>query len=536
MSAATSPAREPPLSDTAPKISLVPKWLGNPAAATLGLIAIAAVLRIVFGLSLGLGIDEAYAVATGRVFDWSYLDHPPLSWWMASASARLFGSEAALAVRLPFILLFAGTSWLMYRLTASLYGGAAGFFAVLLINLVPALGVTDGTFVLPDGPLVAAMLGGAICLRHALLGPAERAGLWWVAAGFCAGLALLSKYHGIFLLAGAGLFLVTSAPHRGWFLSPWPYLGAAIAAVMFAPVIVWNMDHQWASFTFQGGRAGISRFRPWLPLIVLGGQALFLTPWIWLPLTIRAWTALRKGPSEAGSWLLLCLAAGPILTFTLLPVVTGNQGLFHWAMPGYLLLFPLLGEAAARRLQDGDARTRRWLRNSAIATPALLAVVIAMALLPWPGLPYGKRDGSDDPLIETLEWANLPKVLAENGIANRPDVFVATERWHEAGRADYALRGALPVTCLCDDARGYAFKAPLARFIGGTALLIVPESRARDVEARFGRYFSSMERWEDVNVDHAGKRAYRLAIFIGWDFHPSRAFASLDGALVSVQP
>ena len=510
-----------------------PLWPRNPASAALILIAVATLLRLVFGASLGLGIDETYAVATSRVFQWSYLDHPPLSWWMAAASASLFGSEAPLVVRLPFIALFCLTSWLMYRLTADLFGPRAGFFAVLLVNLAPALGVTDASFVLPDGPLVAALLGGAICLQRALLTQTPRAGLWWLAAGICAGLALLSKYHGIFLLAGAGLFLLTSAPHRRWFLSPWPYLGILIAVAMFTPVLVWNAQNDWASFAFQGGRAGVTRFRPWLPLVVIGGQALFLTPWIWLPLVVRAWGAIRKGPSESSSWLLLCLAAGPILTFTLLPGVTGNQGLFHWAMPGYLMLFPLLGEAVARRLAAHDRRTFRWARNSAIATPALLGVVIAIALLPWPGLPYGKRDGSDDPLIETLEWSNLPKVLARNDVLGREGVFVATERWHEAGRADYALRGAMPVTCLCTDARGYAFKAPLNRFIGGTAILVIPENRAREVGERFGRYFASMERWDDVVVEHAGQRAYRLAVFIGWDFHPSRAFAQLESGKFS---
>ena len=77
----------------------------------------------------------------------------------------------------------------------------------------------------------------------------------WIVAGVFAGLAMLSKYHGVFVLAGTFLFLLTSPPHRKWLLRPGPYVGAAIAIAMFAPVIIWNREHGWTSFVFQGTRA-----------------------------------------------------------------------------------------------------------------------------------------------------------------------------------------------------------------------------------------------------------------------------------------
>jgi hypothetical protein len=492
--------------------------LTDPARAVAVLIIVSTVLRIVFALALGLGIDEAYTVATARVFQWSYLDHPPVAWWMASAAAQFFHSEAALAVRAPFIALFALSTWLMYRLAALAFDKRAGFYAALLFNLAPALGVTDGTFVLPDGPLVAAMLGGAICLMRATAPDEPRTWGWWLAAGVCAGMALLSKYHGIFLLAGAGLFVVTTRRQWRWLASPWPYAGALIAALMFTPVIVWNAENNWASFAFQGGRAAALRIRPWLPFLVLGGQALFLTPWIWAPLVARAWNAVRRGPAEERAWLLVCLASGPILAFTLLPGITGNRGLFHWAMPGYLMLLPLLGEAVARRLAAGDAHARGWLKFTSLATPILLGLVIAIAWLPWPGLPFTKPGQNTDPLIETLEWKNLRGAFVEAGFVDRPDLFVTAGRWHEAGRIDYALRGALPVTCVCDDPRGYATKAPLAQFIGKDALIVVPVARRDQVEADFGRFFASVAPWRDVSVEHGGRSSFELAVFMARGF------------------
>ena len=475
-------------------------------------------LRFALAASLGLGIDEAYTVATSRNVDWSYFDHPPLAWWLSAASTKLLGSQSALTARLPFIALSAATSALIYLLTSRLFDAKSGFYAALLMTLAPALGVTDGTFVLPDGPLLVALALGALCLLPLLEREKGASGLFWLAGGFCAGLAMLSKYHGIFLILGAGLFVLTSPKHRFWLASPWPYLGACLALVMFMPVLIWNAHHDWASFQFQGGRALTSHFRPWMMLVAVGGQALFLTPWIWGPVIASAVTALRTGPQEPRSWFLLCLAAGPILTFTLLPLINGAPGLFHWSMPGYLMLVPLLGRAIARRLEHAHRATHIWLRWSMIATPALLGIVIALALLPWPGLPWSKPGQSDDPLIETLEWSNLRMALGSSEDMNSKTYFIAGERWHEAGRIDYALQGKWRVTCLCEDARAYSVQAPLKNFSGQSAVLIIPQARAEGVNERFGRSFSSLTFWKSISVDHAGRPAFLLNLYIGEGF------------------
>ena len=157
-------------------------------------------LRFALAASLGLGIDEAYTVATSRNVDWSYFDHPPLAWWLSAASTKLLGSQSALTARLPFIALSAATSALIYLLTSRLFDAKSGFYAALLMTLAPALGVTDGTFVLPDGPLLVALALGALCLLPLLEREKGASGLFWLAGGFCAGLAMLSKFHFIFMM------------------------------------------------------------------------------------------------------------------------------------------------------------------------------------------------------------------------------------------------------------------------------------------------------------------------------------------------
>ena len=113
--------------------------------------------RLLLAATVGLGVDEAYTVSTARTFELSTFDHPPLAWWLARVG-RMLGAESTVAVRLPFIALFALTTWLAYHAGRKLFGRRAGLFAAITINLAPVLGWTTGTFVLPDGPLLAAML------------------------------------------------------------------------------------------------------------------------------------------------------------------------------------------------------------------------------------------------------------------------------------------------------------------------------------------------------------------------------------------
>src|SRR6516162_6295271 len=103
-------------------------WLKTPAGRVAVLVLATFFARVLFASALGLGIDESYMVAAGRKLQLSYFDHPPIAWWMAWAAAHLTGSESPVVVRLPFIALFAVTTFLMYRLTSALFIPAAGLW------------------------------------------------------------------------------------------------------------------------------------------------------------------------------------------------------------------------------------------------------------------------------------------------------------------------------------------------------------------------------------------------------------------------
>src|SRR6266851_4244300 len=491
-------------------------WLKTPAGAVAILILTTFAARLLFAASLGLGIDESYMVAAGRKLQLSYFDHPPIAWWMAWGMAHLTGSESAVAVRLPFVVLFALTTFLMYRVTRALFDPQAGLWAAVVLNMAPMLGITAGTWVLPDGPLFAALLGTAACLIAALRSDSGTAWGWWLAAGLCAGLALGSKYSAALTLAGIVLFLMTEPTSRHWLLRPHPYVAGAVALLVFLPVLVWNAGHGWISFLFQGGRAGGS-LHPFGPLFAIAGQAAFLLPWIWAPLVWCGFVALRHGPVDRERWLLVCLAAPPILVFT--GAALWGNALFHWAAPSYLMLLPLLGEAIARHRQTSRL-VRVWLTATAAFVILGLPLVASEVRFNW--LPLG-RDSS----LDVVDWTSLQTELDSRGLLDKPGLVVATLKWHEAGKIDYALGGRVPVLCLGADARQYGLIANPDDYAGADVLIVAPWRSLAQIESQFGSLFDRIEPIAPATVMHAGRPAMSLPLFIG---HRLRARADPTGS------
>jgi Dolichyl-phosphate-mannose-protein mannosyltransferase len=398
------------------------------------------------------------------------------------------------------------------------------------LNLTPVLAWTSGSWVLPDGPLNAALAVGALCVASALFGGAPRAPCFWLGAGLAGGVAMMSKLHGVFLFAGVGLFLITQPRHRHWLKTPWPYAGVALALLVTLPFIIWNAEHQWLSFAFQAGRAHVRTITFTGPFLALAGQAAVLLPWLWLPLILCLVRAICNGPSRARDWLLVCLAIGPIVIFTLVSI-TGNRTLPHWASPGYLFLFPLLGRAVAEAIDKGDRLVRSWLAASTASIAAVLAAALALWYLPWPQMTYAQGKLVPNPIEEALDWKDLAQALKARGLSNRPGLFISATRWHEAGKIDLALGGALPVLCLCADPRGYGVIKRSSDYLGQDALIIGRGLTNGQVQSVYGSYFNVIEALPPVTITHAGRPAFELAVYSAQTLKQSRSRPNLIDAL-----
>ncbi len=511
------------------------------------LIVASALLRLFTACSLGLGNDEAYHWLYARHVALSYYDHPPMMAWIELLGLSLPGAGAsAWAIRIGFIAMFAGSTYLLARLTARFYGERAGFLAALALNLTGYYGLAASTFALPDGPLLffwllsldrmaVALEGGANPSLFppldgtdpSLSSPSEggaRGGvpdrlpsLPWLSVGVAWGGAMLSKYHGIFLPIGTLLYVLLHRPARRWLAQPGPYLAALVALAAFSLVIIWNATHGWASFLFQGGRAvGSTTIHPEGLLRALLGQAMYLFPWIWLPLVILLVVGCRNwrhaGPHER---LLLVLSVPPLAVFTL--VACFRPVLPHWGLIGLVSLFPLLGRNWSKRLDARPRRTRRYLIICAGFSVVFLAFTITEyhygMLQRGRDGHHGLIDASHDPTLDLFGWDQVADEIQKRRLVEDPETFLFTHFWYQSAQLAHAIGREHPVLCYnTDDPRGFAFWSKPDDWVDHDGILVVVGEH--EAWARYyRRWFSRVELVSDFWVERSGKPVRRIGIY-----------------------
>ena len=493
----------------------------TPASLVLWTILISGVLRLLAGVGIDYGYGEGYYVATARHLALSYFDQPPVSLWITWAMIKLAGAGAVLAVRLPFIAMFAVTTWLMFRLGERLFGAWAGAWAAVLLNLSLVFTVSIGSWVQPDGPLFLFLLAASLPLVDLIFGePAHRMRLW-AAAGAAFGLALISKYHAALTLCGLLIFVTTTPRHRAWFFDRGLAVAAVIAALIFSPVLIWNWQNDWASFLFQGDRVFGSSIRfDWLARSI-AGQASLIGVVVWVPLMVSYFGALRRGPADARSWFLCCVAIVPIILFTVMALWAPLGWHFHWQTPGYVFLFPLLGKAVAERMERNDRVTRIWLWITSVGLVILVGLLVGQARYGWVrdllparfrAMPYQ----TTNPTRELTAWTGLREVLTQKGLLpSNGKLFAVVQHWTQVGKADAQIGDEVPVICLCGDPRNIAFGWDQRTFLGRDALIIFRAGDDFDPIAAYGQYFEAVEPLTRFDVTLGGEVAETIEVYRG---------------------
>jgi hypothetical protein len=465
------------------------------------------VARLAFAFSLGLGIDESYTIAISRRLSLSYFDHPPLHLWMAHFTALAVGENVV--GRAPFVALFSATGWITYRLTSGLFDPQAALAALFALNVTPFFFASAGSWIVPDGPLLFGLaLAAFAAARLFFAKPRDNASAWllWLAVGVGLGFAGLSKYSAVLTAGGLVGFVLISPSQRHWLKHPAPYAGAIVALAMTIPVLVWNAQHGWASFAFQGER-GVPEggLRPVQFMTMVLGQIAFLSPWIFAPLVAGLASALHQRGDERRLFL-LCLSLPPIALFTMTPL-WGGRGQPHWTMPGWFFAFPLMGVWLKQfGVSAGALRTWAFVSSVLLAAIAGAAILEASTSWPWSALAAGSRLA--DPMLEAFEWRDLRKAP----IFDPPPGFVISTKWSDAGKIALALGPQIPVFVLSNDPRGWAFLDESASFIGRSGVIVTP---AEDLKSTLGvaePFFAALGEPQFQTLGRRGRAEVQLAL------------------------
>jgi 4-amino-4-deoxy-L-arabinose transferase-like glycosyltransferase len=279
-----------------------------------GLVAAMTALRVAYACLIDLRTDEAYYWTWSKENVLCFLDHPPMIAWFIRFGTAIFG-DTNLGVRFAGILAMLATQLLLADIVRRLTHSTR---AVVLVVLMMEAALYYGLLMAKVSPDVA-LIPFAVAMMWSLVRLAESGdGRWWLVAGVFGGLALLSKFTVVLMLPAVLAFLLVPSWRMRWLKSPYPWISALIALTLFLPVLIWNAQHDWASFRFQLVRATATHD---ISLRTVGdyiGLQFGLVGFVLLPVTLSGlvlstWRGYRKG--DPAAILLSTAATVPFLYF-----------------------------------------------------------------------------------------------------------------------------------------------------------------------------------------------------------------------------
>ena len=383
------------------------------------LVGVKLVLLLAVAGRWGYHRDEPYYVLGGRHLHWGYVDHPPLTPALARVATTVFGDSLAGLRVLPalvgaaVIVVAASTARLLSKSDAPSPPAGSGrpmVLAALAALSCPLLLATSHWFqTVPFDQLLGA-LAVLVWLRLLTPGADPR---WWAVLGLVIGVGLENKWTMLLVAAAVAIGSLSSPAVRAQLRRPWPWVGGALAAGLWLPNLLWQVDHGWPTLDFirensaaerdDGGPLGFVVLQlPLLgvPLLVLGGAGLV---WCWRRETWRpaavgvgtillALTLLGAKPYYHGPFLPLLFGSGAIAADAWVAgsrrrLVTVVAWIGVWGLVSVPITLPVLSPATAADVGIFDANEEL---AEELGWPELVDQVAAVRH----GLPSDEREES----------------------------------------------------------------------------------------------------------------------------------------------
>jgi len=460
--------------------------------------------RLLLVLILPLTPQEAYYWSWSREPALSYFDHPPLASYSIWLTTMLFG-QTIFGIKFAAVLWFLGLNIFWGRLVQEMFDNAdQTFWTVLALNATIVFELY-GFVLTPDTPLLFAWTACIYALWKLVKTDHPK---WWYLAGFFMGLAWLSKYSGIVLVPSVLLFIMVSKQQRKWLLTPHPYLAVGISILVFAPVLIWNAQHDWVSFAFQGSRRTSSMDQWELRFVgeLFGSQFFMLTPYLFIMVFATLYRFGRKIFSGLEDKILLLLSSGIVTTLFFIAVSFRSLVKMNWLDPSYWSLI-ILGIYVVFLSPNRFQRMKLGIFSSLI----FLALGIGVVTMP------------DVPLGEGNTWSGWKQAATE--IDALKDSLEQTGEYPFIFSTNYKASSLLKFY-LTDQPRTYAQEIigkPALQFdiwekegdlVGKMALLVVDNRREyRFKSKQIVPYFESIQKLRSIKIENYGQLVRKIDIY-----------------------
>ncbi|MET3880415.1 glycosyltransferase family 39 protein [Chitinophaga sp. OAE865] len=475
-------------------------------AAAIGFIVL---LRFSFIGIMGAMPQDAYYYFYGQHFALSYFDHPPAIAWILRAFTDLLGSHV-FVIKLADTLVTIGTLLAFYTLARCFLPKERAWNGLLLLGATLMITILSLVST-PDVPLLLFWTLSLIAVYRAVF---EQRKAYWIWAGIAMGLAFDSKYTAVFLPAGAVLFLLLSGQHRRYLWSPWFFASILFFFITILPVVIWNVNNNFASFRFQSSeRVGGIEFRPLDFFGVIGHQAAILLPVLFFALLYYVYRLVRKygwhiHRISARSLFLLCFFIPIFAIFLLISPIYWVK--INWMMPAYI---------------TGIIWVSTWITFKYVRWQWICSLVIHLALAVEIVF-YPVPIHSDDTMIGWKGLGAGVKTLARE----YPDDFIFSADDYKTsamlnlylGRMVYS-RNIIGENALQFDFIGtdiHALKGKNALFINSLTDVNDDVDEREFVEEELTPYFSAIHSLPPIIVTQHGRVVRKFLVYRCMDYQP----------------
>jgi 4-amino-4-deoxy-L-arabinose transferase-like glycosyltransferase len=444
-------------------------------------------LRVIAGAFLPLSADESYYWLWSRHLAAGYFDDPPAIAFAVRIGTAIFG-DTSFGVRFVPLLCSLAASWATWRAGAVLLRDEkAGLQACLLFSATLMVAVESMAATMDALVLACA----ALFLLTLAKFEETRDGRWWLAVGAAAGLGLLSKYTFFFLGFGALVWLIVTPSLRRWLWSPWPYLGGALALIIFVPNLWWNATHHWLTFGLEYGR--VVAGRPTLRFLIefLAAEFGLATPLIFVLGVMGIGLATRAWRAEPALALIAALAWPAIVYFAYHSLHDRVQG--NW--PSFLMpAFAVAAVAATRHAGWTGWRAGLARFSARFAAPLALVLLTAVYLQAFFGLaPLGRKDPSTR--LAGFGIADVAAQVDAVRISQHASAILTTHYETTGWFAFYApvtvvTRSRAPLIQIGDDNRWLSSPVPSPALLQGPLIYVTEDTT--DLHGVIAQAFSSV--------------------------------------------
>lgn len=421
------------------------------------LLVISALLRGFLASWMEFGNDEVYYWTYAKFPDWSHFDHPGMVGWMIQVFSLNLLFDSEFFIRLSSVVFMTANTYIIFRIGKEIKDAQTGLYAALLYTASLYAFIITGVFILPDTPMGIFWLLGFWMFTRFFVAETPK-NLYMILAGLFAGLCMLSKYTGLFLWIGAGLYILIY--DRKKLKNPALYLALFISAICCFPILYWNYQNDFISFSFHSDRVSIFS-QPTLKHIgtELVGEFFYNNPVNFIIIIAAIFALIRnKIDFNRTERRLLLLTSLPMIFLFWFFALT-RPTLPHWNAPAYNLLLLV----AACYLSDSHKTKGKGLHlpKSIYASLALLVSITTLGVIEIKTglvtLDHHTEEtelGKDDFTLDLYGWRQLTEKFAafrseciQEGLMSEDDAIVS-DNWFPAANIDYYLARPLEMKVL----------------------------------------------------------------------------------------